>query len=380
MKRIMYVVRQAEGGMARHVLDLITHIDRERFEPIVVTAEGGQILDRALAMGITIEPLHVSDAPDLSADIATVRALRSLYKKYSPDLIHIHGYKAALVGMVARSTMMRRAPVIITMHNYPSYNASSGMKRRLGRCTLRWLARRACRIISVSNDLKDHLIEQEGISPDKVSTIHNGIDARALVRSDRTDEIATFKSEHGMPEDSPVIGTIGRMVPVKGFDVLLGAFRQVSDKLPDARLVIVGHGPDEDRLKKLSGSLGIDDKVVFPGFIRDADMLFQLFDVFVFSSIREPFGIVLLEAMAHGVPIVASNSGGAPEIIEDGKSGLLIDPQKAGDMAMAIDRSLTDYDLIRKMPAEERTRVEKYFSLELMVEATQHIYGLCLKT
>lgn len=377
MHRIVYLTRRAEGGIRRHLVDLLSNLDRTEFEPVVIGPARTELAGELAALDIPLYELDVSDRPSAFKGAVVVLRLARLFKRLRPDLIHIHGHAAALVGVAARILSARRTPLVISVHNFPSYQTANRVLRLAGSVVQRGLSRRACRIIAVSKALRDSLVSAEGLRPESVTVIYNGI--KPCRPADRSADIRAFREVHGVPADALVVGVIGRMVPVKGYDVLLDAARRLAATRPDVWFVLVGHGPQLKTLRRLAVELGIEGRVVFPGFSRDLELFFRLFDVFVFPSLREPFGIVLLEAMSAGTPVVASRSGGAPEIVEDGVTGLLVPPGDAAALAAAVERVLADKDLAESLAGAAAEAVGKRFSLDVMTERTEVVYRECLK-
>lgn len=215
-----------------------------------------------------------------------------------------------------------------------------GFKIALLKMARRWIMTEADKIVAVSNFMKELAIKI-GVSQNKIKTIYNSVDF--IDFNFQNTETINLKKSLGLNE-SKIIVTAGRLVPWKGIDGLIGAFFQLTKELPATRLLVVGEGADRDRLKKIVQEKNIEDKVIFVGRVS-LDKIFtyyNLADVFVLNSQYEGLSHVLLEVLRLGKPIVASNCGGNPEVIENEKNGLLVEYNNTEQLQVAIKRILTE--------------------------------------
>jgi L-malate glycosyltransferase len=225
------------------------------------------------------------------------------------------------------------------------------------------------RTIAVSDDLREELVRKLGTN--RVLTIHNGIDfdAQGNWPSD-----ADVKASLGITPGEVVVGSIGRLTPVKDYGCLLQAFAHVNAALSNAKLVLVGDGPERSSLQFLAESLGIAQGVVFCGFQPEPSRFLRIFDVFVLSSMREGISISLLEAMSLGVPVVVTNVGGNPEVVRDGESGILAPAGDDRGLANAIMKMLNDRKVADFLADNGRRRVTSEFSQMAMCSSTYLLY------
>lgn len=365
--------------MSQHLIDLIKGLDRNRFEPVVIAPPGHKMGDELSKIDT---PIYEADFPGQPNPIRVARAvyrLARLFRKLEPDIIHVHGHMATMVGIPARRLTAGTTPIIVSVHNYPSYQQAGGFKRTFGTKVQRFLARRASYLIAVSEDIRLNMVNEEGVDPDKIVTVHNGIDLASLPEKPKTAAINNVRKRHGIKPDENVVGAIGRLVAFKGFSVLLEAAALLKDKRRRFKVMIVGRGPEEENLKKRRAELGIKDVVIMPGFVPDISPYFAASDVFIVPSIREPFGLIVLQAMAAGRPVIGANAGGIPEIIRDGTTGVLVPPNDASALADAIEGLLDDADRRRRLAAAAGQDLRERFSIAMMVAKTQEIYERCLK-
>jgi glycosyltransferase involved in cell wall biosynthesis len=177
-----------------------------------------------------------------------------------------------------------------------------------------------------------------------------------------------------MEPSAPIVGVVGRLEPEKGHPTLLEAWRLVIDEVPDARLLVVGEGSRLEALQAQARELGIDHRVVFTGRRDDVPAVTAALDVAVLPSYREAQGLTILEAMALSRPVVASNVGGIPEMVEDGQTGLLVPPHQPVPLAAAIVRLLRDHPLADMLARAGHDLVHKRFCIEVMVHAIEDLY------
>ena len=349
------------GGAQEHVYNLVSRMDHERYDVSIVSLSPGSAVRKLERLGI---PVTVIDEPDdaiatgiLAAHLTDVRA----------DIVHNHMYRAEIVGTKAAIALgeagHRRPYVISTVH-------SSRIRSTDDQEELRRLTASIDRLIVVSNAI-DRKVVAEGRTNAPRTLIYNGID---LVRYDHQEPCCTLRDEHGMEATSPIVGVVGRLELEKGHPTLLEAWPMVLEACPSAFLLIVGEGSRLDALHAIAREQGIERHVVFTGRRDDIPAVTAAFDVAVLPSYREAQGLTILEAMALSRPVVASNVGGIPEMIEDGVTGLLVRPQDPEALATAIIRLLSDHQLADVLGRAGHDLVHDRFCVELMVAAVQDLY------
>jgi len=349
------------GGAQEHVFGLLTRIDPRRYDVHVVSLSPGSSVRKLAREGI---PVAVIDEPD---DAIATGALAALLTDLRPDVIHNHMYRAELVGTraaIALGEVGRPRPYIVsTVH-------SSRIRSEEDRYVLRLLTPRMDRLIAVSRSIAEKL-RHEGRDTAPISLIHNGVD---LSRYDQQEPCCTLREEYDLPADGPIVGVVARLEPEKGHPTLLEAWPLVVAAVPDATLLVVGEGSRREALEAMALELGVADRVVFTGRRDDMPAVTAALDVAVLPSYREALGLSVLEAMALSRPVVASNVGGIPEMIDDGRTGLLVPPHDAEALAAAIIRLLRDHPLADTLARAGHDLVHQRFCIELMVRAVEDIY------
>ena len=309
----------------------------------------------------------------LLKDSAAFWHLTRLIKKETPDIIHVHGYKAALSALPA--AYLAGSPVLVTVHNYLAYPGVSRLPSGFFRRMAKALDPLVNRYITVSDALKRELVSL-GISPGKISTVYNGIEPLQY----RKKEMAPGGTVDGKEELKKMrgcrfaVGTLGRLVPQKGMDILVKAAAQVCRVLPGTRFFIAGEGPERESLESLASELNLNEKIVFLGKIQDTSSFLRNLDLFVLSSRSEGLSISLLEAGAAGVPVVAADSGGMPEVVRDGKTGLVVPPGDSSLLAEAVCSLLQAPAWRKEMGESAASHICAHFTEENMVRKTEEIY------
>jgi glycosyltransferase involved in cell wall biosynthesis len=349
------------GGAQEHVYSLLSRLDRSRYDASVVSLSGGSAIRRIQRLGM---PVHVLEEPD---DAIAVGALATFLADAGAEIIHNHMYRAELVGTRAAIALGEaghpRPYVIGTVH-------SSRIRSAEDREVLRRLTPRMDHLVAVSNAIV-HKIADERPSRIPVSLIHNGVD---LQRYDHTEPCCTLRDEYAMAPNAQIVGVVARLEPEKGHPTLLDAWPTVLRAVPEAYLLLVGEGSRREALEAQVADLGIVDRVIFTGRRDDVPAVTAALDVAVLPSYREAQGLTILEAMALSRAVVASNVGGIPEMIENGRTGLLVAPHDPEALAAAITRLLTDHAYADMLAKGGHDLVHERFCVELMVSAIEDLY------
>jgi glycosyltransferase involved in cell wall biosynthesis len=351
----------SNGGAQEHLYSLMSRLDPSRYDVSIVSLSPGSAARKLERAGF---PILILDEPD---DAIAVGALTAHLSDVRPDVIHNHMYRAELVGTRAAIALgqvgHRRPYVISTVH-------SSRIRAVEDRDQLRRLTPQMDRMIAVSKSI-ERKIADEGRDVIPVELIYNGVD---LDRYDHQEPCCTLRDEYGMEPGSQIVGVVARLEAEKGHPTILEAWPAVLREEPDAYLLIVGEGSRREALEQQALELRIGHRVVFTGRRDDVPAVTAALDVAVLPSYREAQGLTILEAMALSRPVVASNVGGIPEMIEDGRTGLLVPPHDSAALAAAIVRLLGDHAFADTIARAGHDLVHDRFCLELMVGAIERLY------
>jgi glycosyltransferase involved in cell wall biosynthesis len=388
----------SNGGAQEHLFNLVTRIDRERYDVSIVSLTPGSAIRRFERTDI---PVCVIDEPD---DEAAIEAVAAHLAAVGADVVHNHMYRAEVIGTQAAwrlAGLGRRRPYVVsTVH-------SSRIRSEEDRAQLRRLTPKIDQLIAVSKAIV-RKIEDEGRVGAPVTLIYNGVDLQRYVDQEAC---CTLHEEYDIPDGAPIVGVVARLEPEKGHPTLLEAWPRVLERVPNAHLLIVGEGSRREALEAQAQELGLmqpqasraeatsaaapalmqpqaspsggaltavrrttTNSVTFTGRRDDIPSVTAALDVAVLPSYREAQGLSILEAMALSRPVVASNVGGIPEMIENGETGLLVPPHDAEALGDAIARLLSDHPLADTLARAGHDLVYERFCVELMVRAIETIY------
>jgi glycosyltransferase involved in cell wall biosynthesis len=367
--RVLQVARDAGyggiGGAEIMVLEFARRLDHSRFESYLCTTRMPEPDRTALA---------AAEAADLeragrrvlmlnrrtSAELAPWTRLLGLLVRARIDVVHAHMPRANVPAAVL--ARVAGVPVVIA-HEHGSVRYGESVRRLLNQHIVGHLADT---VLAVSDWDRRRLIDDQGIAADRVEVLRNGILRLPADAPDIRAELA--------PPGVPIIGALGRLDPVKGYDDLLAALRLLKDEGLTFRCVIAGVGPDERRLREVIDQNDLGDEVRLLGLRDDVPSLLHAFDVAVMSSHSEGAPLAILEYMAAGLPIVATRVGGIPELIEDGVHGLLVPPGDPAGLAAAVGRILRDPGLARRLGDTARRRQQAEFDLDVVVRRLESLY------
>ena len=324
---------------------------------MLIAHAAGELRQRAKE-GLELIPL----APKMEMDLSAAWRLSRLIKQLRPDVLHAHDPHAVAMAALAlsMSTQLHKPPLVASrrVDFHLTDNAFS-----------RWKYRQVDLFICVSEAIRRMLIG-DGVPASRVVTVNEGIDIGHVEAAPKAD----LHSELWLPHNSPIVGNVAALVPHKGQRHLIEAAALVVKKVPDARFVIAGEGELRPSLERQIKEHHLEKHVFLAGFRPDILSVHKAFDIFVMSSVTEGLGTSLLDAMACGKPVVATTAGGMPEVVIDGRTGLLVPPRDHAAMADAIVRLLQDPVARAEMAAAGEARVRAKFSVERMVDDTLNVY------
>jgi glycosyltransferase involved in cell wall biosynthesis len=380
--RIAYVDHASDiGGAEKSMTDLIARLDRSRYEPVLFCAtdakwlEGAGLqdvpIDRVFAPGGVLDRKRDDLAPGFlgtarSAWQASSPVLRlwRRFRHWRPDLVHTNTLKTHLLAGAAAHLARRR--LIWHLRDILSEGGALGLLLRAAR-------RFRPRVIAISEAVRRSL---QGADVDVV-VVHNGTDLSAFrPPPDRE----ALRSGLGLQSDHVAIAIVGRLTPWKGHRELLRAFAEVVREEPQARLLVVGEvafweDAYETELRNLAADLGVEPLVQWLGFRDDVPAVLGASDIFALPSIDEPFGRAIVEAMAVELPVIGTRSGGVPEIVVEGETGLLVKPGDHRDLAAALLKLVRNPEFRRSMGRVGRERATDLFDVDRTAQRVQAVYA-----
>jgi sugar transferase (PEP-CTERM/EpsH1 system associated) len=283
-------------------------------------------------------------------------------RQFRPHIVHTHGWGTLCEGLLASS--LARVPRLV-------HGEHGTLQVRPDQVLVqRWAWRRADRLLAVSSRLAEGISRQTGFPAHAIRVIRNGVDLDRFGPHNR----AAGRAALGLEPSDIVIGTVGRLVPVKNQQLFVRALAALQTRGLRVRGFIVGNGPLRAELEREVEACGLTGHVEVLHHRRDIEVVMSAFDVFVLSSISEGLSNTIQEAMACGVPVVATNVGGADELVRDGVDGTLVPSEDLPALASAVERLVLDAGIRRRMGEAARTRAEQEFSLARMIDDYQDVY------
>lgn len=338
---------------------LAASLDRTRFKPMVALFRAGWLQEQCENFGIET---HIFPADGIF-QWEWINACIRLVRREKVAIIHAHEFDANVHGTVA--AFLAGTPIIATIHGKHYY--WTAFRRRIA---YRAISRYAT-IVVVSHDLKEFVEQEVGIARDRIAVIHNGVNSVPPISQEDKDHC---RRELGIRTCDQVIGAVGSLYSVKGHRFLLDAVPQVLKSFPNTTFLIIGRGELEVILKEQAERLGVANKVMFLGLRQDVPRLLAVMDIFVLSSLSEGLSMAILEAMMEGKPIVATRVGGNPELVEEGRTGLLVESQSGQALAAALELLLRNRDAARQMGVCGREKARREYGVDGMVRQYVALY------
>ena len=341
------------GGLERVVLELVREArESGRRADVVCLDRPGLLAPRVEDLGGRVRCI----ARRPGERLGTIGRLKAALRELRPDVVHSHQIGALLYGGPAA----RAAGVPLTVHTEHGKHYSGRLRTRLvGRLAGRFAARFFC----VSADIAAEALSSRIVPRRKVHVIPNGIETSRFLGGD---DGGSLRRSLAIPPDVPVIGTVGRLGEIKRQDLLIRAFGRVRSRKPDVHLLLVGDGPLREELGELATALGLDGSVHFAGYQPEPERYLRVMDVFALTSRSEGMPLAVLEAWATGIPVVATRVGGLPELIEEGRTGVLIEPDDEAGLAEALCDLVLDRDRARQLGEAGSRQVRSRFDSRVM--------------
>lgn len=354
-------------GAERVILTLGKNINRERYNFILLCmrrkdGRSEKLINRAQKCGIDVTPVNVNGKIDLGA----IANMRKILKYNRISIIHTHDYKSDIYGLIASLNLGIKR--VSTVHG----STRDSIKKKFYLfVTERFIHRYFNKLIAVSEDIYQYLGKFHH-EPNRIEVVQNGIDFTLV-----SDEIQNEKAEDtfSFNKDQKIFAVIGRLFPDKGHRFFLEAFAEFSKDYPSTMAVIVGDGPNKDKIVKQLRKLNLIDRVRMCGVRADMKTVYDNIDFLLIPSLREGLPYVLLEAMAYKIPVLASAVGEIPHLIEDGVTGYLVRGGDVEGLVKKMKEMMDSPDKLKMMTGKAFSVVSERFSAERMVRNTEKIYS-----
>jgi len=352
-KRIFYLITDLDiGGAEKMLFELVKRIDRSKFTLEIGCLKGEGILGKRLeALGIKVRYFHID------RNIYKLANIVFFLRQGHFDILHSYLFHANIIGRICG----RIAGIPIVISSIRVCEKKKLYHLWMDRIT-NWMVNLE---ICVSKEVKNFTIEKASIPEHKLEIVENGIPDSSL------DAVTSYRNKKA---NSLIIGTIARLSKQKGIKYLLHAAKRVIKQFPGVTFIIAGKGPLASQLKELSIKLGISDKVKLLGFRNDIPELLSVIDIFVLPSLWEGMPNVVLEAMAAGKPVIATDTGGSKDLIDSNINGVLVEPGNSEALAEAILKLLGNPAQRQRLGESARKTVKERFPIDKMVSKTEQIY------
>lgn len=365
--RVLFIISGLNrGGAETHLVHLVSAIDRSRFQPSICVLHTGTLIAE-VPEGIPVFANLAAWAGDLRALPKLVRLIRD----QSPMIVDTLGRDdGALWGRLAAK--LARVPVIIESLHHGYFSAYKEPKHALYHLLNRSLDVYTDIFVAVSQSQRA-FYTKIGLPEERIVVINNGIDIQRYSFGEAARKAA--RKLLGLPVEIPIIGLVANFSPVKRHDLLLQALVKVSDRLPNVKCLLIGDGALRVAVERMAQQMGLSETVVFLGSRTDVPDLLPALDVFTLTSDSESFSKAIVEAMASGKPVVATNCGGPGEIIIEGETGFLVPPGDPSAVAEKVILLLENPTLAQQMGQTARYQVMQRFSLAQMIKAREMLFS-----
>lgn len=349
------------GGGEVHVIDLCQALQQRGHDVQLAARPGSPLVERLVSRSVPCHHLPLRN----SLDIDSAVRLSHLIQQHQIDIVHGHVARDYLVCALARR-LAGRSQLVLTRHHYLPIKGHWGYRK---------MFRQVGKVIAVSESVRRGLMTSLDLTPDQVITIPNWVNLDDY--RERPDSLRA-RARFGVRQPL-VVGMVGQMTPAKGQEEFIRAAALVASWRDDVAFLVAGEEEERglrftERLRQLIGELSVSDRVHFLGRVEDLPWLFAALTVLVLPSWQEAFSIVLIQAMAAGLPVIASDVGGPAEIVTHGVTGLLVPPRRVEALAQAINRLLDDPDLRRRLGVAARKEVVIRFEREKVINQIESVY------
>ena len=367
MRAALFTDSDVFAGTERHILELARGLSMLGVEVALACPGDGELARRGKAAGLPVRDIPKRGKIDWRATLWLRKALR----RGDFDLVHVHNGRTALIAAMA-VRLGGAGRMVATQHFIePSRVRRRGPARVVSSWLHRFVERRVDRFIAISQAVRDAMLARNDTAAGKINVVLNGI---ADIETAQVPPSQRVRDELGIASGKRLVAAAARLEPEKDLVTLVEAMDRVRTTCPQAICVIAGDGSERQRLQARIRELGLHESVRLIGFRKDVLGLIAAADLFVLPSLAEPFGLVILEAMALGKAVVATAAGGPLEIVAAGETGLLVAPADPAKLADAIVELIRDDDRRGRMGSAGRQRLAAYFTTGQMAAATLAVY------
>ncbi len=377
--KLLYIITQGHwGGAQKYVFDLATAL-ADDFDITVAAGEPRKMpdLQKKLLKDSRVKLVQLNFLQRAICPIRDSLALLeigSLYKKIQPDIVHLNSTKAGVLGSLF--SPKKKCLMLYTVHGWVFNEPMSSLKKKVYKFLEKISAKKKDKIIVLSEDEKNIGINELGIKKEKFEIIPVGIEKRNYIldRTGAIREINSILKNNVLNENDYIFGTIANFYPTKNLVGLIEAFNNAKDKLKNFHSVFIGDGEERKKIESLIKKYNLESNIHLLGFIENAEKLLKAFNVFVLPSKKEGTPYTIMEAKANGIPVIATNVGSISKLIENKKTGLLLEPENITKLAEGLIYAYEHPEEIKKMAENAKKESTSKFLKTDMISKTENLY------
>jgi glycosyltransferase involved in cell wall biosynthesis len=369
--KILHVIYSFNlGGSEDILVKLINRMNRNQFINIICClTKNGTAMKRVEIPDLKVYECFKRDGIDLTP----VRKILRIVKEHQIDIIHGRAWVTLIPTVLVKMLARKGLKLVFGFHGQ-NYSDVKHNKRNLKRLILQNLLLKKVDIVyTLNSSMRKYFSRHAGISEDRILIIPNGIDMAE--NNCGQNESESLREKYGIKRDDIVIGFVGRMDEVKNLPLLVKSFSQVKSKIPGVKLLLIGNGPEENRIRELVSELLISESVIFTGWIEIPNQYYQLMDIYVQPSFFEGMSNSIACAMLNQVPVVATNVGGNPDLVLHNETGLLVEPDDIEGLRESILELAAKSDLRRSLGMKAAEYVKSKYPVNKMVQTYENIYS-----
>jgi glycosyltransferase involved in cell wall biosynthesis len=348
------------GGISSYSVSLAKKL-KEKGHEVFIASSGGDMVPELEDVKINHLQLPLNTKSELNPKVI-ISGIKTAFFVSSNKIDIMHAQSRVAQVCCSLASSLTRIPYITTCHGF--------FKPKFTRKVFKFWGRK---VIAISEAVRAHLVNDLKVAKNKIVLIYNGVDVKNFERYYTSQDKEAIRKEYKL-EDSPVVGIIARLSSVKGHEYLIRAAKFILAERSDIQFLIIGDGPEENKLKRLVKSLNIEKNIFFHSSILDTARPLSIIDIFVMPSISEGLGLAILEAMASGLPVVASNVGGIYSLVLEGENGILVAPKNPQALKEAVLKLINDKKLCLQMGRKSREICGSKFSLDIFAEEVEKVY------
>ncbi len=370
-KIMLAITKGFWGGAQRYVFDLATNLDPEKYDAAVICGEGNELIERLQQKNIrTFQLKNTKRDISAMADMRSFFDLVKILRAEKPDVLHLNSSKMGFLGALAgRAANVPK--IIFTAHGFV-FNEDRNIFSKFFIWILSWITVLLChRIIVINEKEKQQTLAMPFVSPKKIVLIYNGVEKTDFLEKEMARAALATLSKRHFDNKEIWIGTISELHKNKGLKFAIEAMKNID--LP-FKFFIIGGGEEKENLQNLIKKNNLEEKIILTGFLPDAERFLPGFDIFLLTSLKEGLPYTILEAGLAGLPVIASNVGGIPEIITNDVSGILVEAGNIDQIAKSLKNLVLEPQKRDPLGTNLKQKVEKDFSLHKMISETEEIY------